>query len=50
MEPVVGQLDSNQLIVMKDDVSIFVDYNGFPTYKHSFYWSENPSTVSKLFS
>ena len=45
MEPVIGQLDSDQLIVMKDAESVFVDYNGAPTFKHSFKWSDIPTSV-----
>ena len=45
MEPVLGRLDSNQLVVMKDDVSVFIDCDGLPTYKQAFQWSENPIFV-----
>ena len=43
MEPVLGRLDSEQLVVMKDDNSVFIDCNGAPTYQQSFPWSEAPT-------
>ena len=42
MEPVMGRLDSDQLVLMKDDNSVFIDCNGNPTHKQSFTWSDNP--------
>lgn len=46
MEPVIGKLNSDELVLMKDEVSVFVNSDGDPTYKQSFTWSDNPITLS----
>nr|CAB3267641.1 vam6/Vps39-like protein [Phallusia mammillata] len=42
MEPVIGKLDQQQLVLMKDETSIFINSDGDPTFKHAFTWSDNP--------
>ncbi|CAK8694992.1 unnamed protein product [Clavelina lepadiformis] len=45
LEPVIGNLGNDQVILMIDDRSVFVDSNGEPTYKHPFAWSDIPVIV-----
>ena len=48
LEPVIGRLDSSQLVVMKDNNSVFIDWNGVPTYQQSFSWSDHPVFLGKF--
>uniref|UniRef100_H2Y4V8 CNH domain-containing protein n=1 Tax=Ciona savignyi TaxID=51511 RepID=H2Y4V8_CIOSA len=45
MEPVIGKLGVDQLILLKDETSVFIDSEGEVTNKNPFTWSDNPVAV-----
>lgn len=47
VDPVIGKLGADQLVLLKDDTSVFIDNNGDLTYHHSFTWSDNPLAVGE---
>lgn len=45
LEPVITKLDENKLILVKDDMSIFIDSQGTPTETQVFKWSDFPTVI-----
>ena len=46
-EPTVTKLDNDRLAVGRDDMTIFIDYEGNPTQKYALSWSEMPLAMGK---
>ncbi|KAL6054782.1 Vam6/Vps39-like protein [Balamuthia mandrillaris] len=47
--PIITSLPNKQLILAKDNIGIFIDYEGTPTRKFGLSWSENPITIDYSF-
>nr|XP_002129290.2 vam6/Vps39-like protein [Ciona intestinalis] len=45
MEPVIGKIGSDQLILLKDETSVFINSEGEVVNKNSFVWSDVPLAV-----